>query len=317
MKRFAKVAAALGALAVAVIVPAVPASSAGAGPIGYTIIRTKGGCDLATVDLTTGELTDLPAATAPEACVADLAANTEGAVWGVIDGSSNQNKAANFPAAVTQSAVYLVAFDSDGTPSLSPIFFDDIPEGASLENGGIAFGPAGTYIQAYLGQSNTSCDAGVAVCLLTYDPETGVATPIGGSGLEERSLYTLTDCASGQYTLMDVEGPELARSDRTTGAVTSGPSVDDGISGMDCAPGGSTLYALNSALVPLGNGPAGAGASVGTIDPTTGQFSAVAAISDPEAFVELLAVPGTRVAPTTTTTIDVANANAVAPAFTG
>lgn len=316
MKKLALACASAAALLLGTIVIGAGPTSAAGSTIGYTIIRSDGGCDLATLDLTTGELTDLPAATAPEACVTDLAADSEGAVWGVIDANVN-NDASIEPAAVVASQIYLVAFDSDGTPNLSPIFFDDIPEGASLEDGGIAFGPAGTYIQAYLGDTNTTCNAGVAVCLLTYDPETGLATPIGGSGLIEQTLITLTDCASGQYTLVPGEGLDLGTSDRTTGAVTSGPSVDDGLAGMDCAPGGSTLYAIASPPQILqGNGLAATQASVGTLDPATGAFTAVAAVSDPDAFIELLAVPGTPVAPTTTQPAAVA-ADTVAPAFTG
>jgi hypothetical protein len=316
MKKLALACVAASALLLGTLVVGVGPSSAAASKIGYTIIFNEGGCDLATLDLDTGELTDLPAPSSPEACVDDIAADSEGAVWGIIDGGSN-NSGSIEPAAVTQSQIYLVAFESDGTPNVSPIFFDDIPSGASLENGGIAFGPAGTYIQAYLGDTNTTCNAGVAVCLLTYDPETGLATPIGGSGLIETSLYTLTDCASGQYTLFDIEGPSLGLSNRTTGEVTPGPSVDDGLSGMDCAPGGSTLYAISSPPQVLqGNGLAANDASVGTLNPTTGQFTAVAPVSDPDAFIGLLAVPGTPV-PTTTTQPAAVAADTVTPAFTG
>jgi hypothetical protein len=316
MKKLALACAAAAALLLGSIVIGAGPSSAASSTIGYTIIRSDGGCDLATLDLTTGLLTDLPAATSPEACVNDLAANSEGAVWGIIDGNQNSNAGLG-AAAIAPSAIFLVAFDTDGTPKLSQIGIDDIGSGASLEDGGIAFGPAGTYIQAFLGGSNTSCNAGIAVCLLTYDPETGIATPIGGSGLEEQTLITLTDCASGQYTLIPGRTLELGLSNRTTGEVTPGTSVDAGLAGFDCAPGGSTLYAISSPLVLFGSGTAANDASVGTLDPTTGQFTAVAPVSDPDAFIELLAVPGTPVTPTTTAPPAVAAETAVAPAFTG
>ena len=86
MSTLRKAAAAAAVTCLAVVGLAVPASSADATPTGYTTVSGEGGCQLATIDLATGVLTDLPAAEAPEACVVDLAATPSGQVWGITGG---------------------------------------------------------------------------------------------------------------------------------------------------------------------------------------------------------------------------------------
>ena len=131
----------------------------------------------------------------------------------------------------------------------------------------------------------------------------------------------LTSCTSGIYTTYDPDGFATATVDPATGAVTDGVFLDDPIAGFDCAPGTDTLYAIAGGTPMLfGNGTAAFDATVGTLDPETGTYTQTAAVSDPDADIYLLAVPGASVPVTTTTTsttIDVANADAVAPAFTG
>ncbi len=314
MKRLGFAGAALLALIAALVVGVGPSSAAG--PIGYTIIfNGDGTCDLATIDLTDGTLTDLPAASSAVACVSDLAADAEGAVWGI---GGNIARPGSAPAADVETDIGIVAFSADGTPSISPVFMPDDIVNPVLAFGGIAFDPTlGAIIEVGNSGTNPTCGDVINNCLFTYDPETGVATPIGGSGQLSTAYVFLTSCTSALYSVYVPDGWALATVSRTTGEVTPGSSIPDvGPSGIDCAPGGNTLYAIASP--PEGNGIGGPDSSVGTLDPATGEFTLVAPVSEPDAFIGTLAVPGTRVAPTTTTSQPAAVAAAtVAPSFTG
>src|SRR5512139_2186320 len=117
MKRIAFAGAALIALLASVVVGA-GTTSAAAPSIGYTIIDNGDGtCDLATIDLVNGDLTDLPAASSADACVEDLAADTEGAVWGI---AGDVVVPGSVPAADVQTDILIVEFSADGTPNASP-----------------------------------------------------------------------------------------------------------------------------------------------------------------------------------------------------
>ena len=84
MKNVRKLAVGLGVSALLVVGWVAPQTSAEAvAPMGYTVIAGDGSCDLATLDLVTGTLTDLPAASSAEACAIDLAAAPDGTVYGI------------------------------------------------------------------------------------------------------------------------------------------------------------------------------------------------------------------------------------------
>jgi len=227
------------------------------------------------------------------------------------------------PAAAAPTSIVVVAFSADGTPSASTVSLDDTITSPVLVYGGIAFDPSlGSLLHVGVSGTDPACPTGGGVCLLTYDPETGLATPIGGSGLLSTPFTMLTSCTSAIYTTYDPDGMALATVDRDTGAVTGGEFLDASIAGYDCAPGTNTLYAISgSQNVPLGNGPAAVDATVGTLDPATGAYTEIAAVSEPGTDIYALAVPGATVPASTTTTTTAPTpavaADTVTPAFTG
>ena len=149
------------------------------------------------------------------------------------------------PAAAVASDIVVVEFSPDGTPNPSTIFLDDTITGAVLAFGGIAFDPElGAIIQVGVNGTDPACPTGAGVCLMTYDPETGLATSIGGSGMLSTPFVGLTSCTSAIYTTYDPDGFATATVDPDTGAVTDGVFLDDPIAGFDCAPGTDTLYAI-------------------------------------------------------------------------
>lgn len=316
MKKLAFAGAALVALLASLVVGIGPSSAAST--FGYTIIANDDGtCDLATLDLSDGTLTDLPAASSPEACVQDLAADSQGAVWGI---SGDNIDIGSVPAADVATDIQVVAFDADGTPSSNTVFMPEEITGTVLAFGGIAFDPVlGVLIQVGTNGTDPACPTGGGVCLLTYDPETGVATPIGGSGQFSTPYWFLTSCSSAIITVSDPDGFAFSVVDGATGAVSGDTYLDDFAYGYDCAPGTDTLYGISGEFVPLGNAPA-AGQSVGVFDPETGAYSQNALVSDAQANIYALAVPNDPipVTPTTTTTPPAAvAADTVTPAFTG
>ncbi len=318
MKKLALAAAAVAALLLGSLVVGIGPSSAAGSTIGYTIIDNGDGtCDLATIDLNDGTLTDLPADSSADACVADLAADPQGAVWGIGGDTLSLGSA---PAANVQTDITVVAFSPDGTPNPSPVFMSDAFTSTVLAVGGIAFDPSlGAVIQVGVSGTDPACPTGGGVCLMTYDPETGVATPIGGSGQLSTPYDQLTSCTSALWTTYDPDGIAFATVSRTTGAVTGGAGADALPFGFDCAPGTNTMYGISfDARVPAGNAPASS-QGVGVFDPATGGYTQNAAVSDSAADIYALAVPGAIVPVTTTTTTapPAVAADTVTPAFTG
>ncbi len=331
MKRFTKVAAALGALAAVIIVPAVPASSVATAPMGYTVITGDGSCDLATLDLVTGTLTDLPAASSPEACAVDLAAAPDGTVYGIGIPNFSPGSIEGGNLAQAAEAGTLVTFAADGTASTTPIVVEDGTEGNTIF-GGIAVSASGT-IYVHLVTDEPGCDtgnplpsttlpaaepqyAGDSVCLYTLDAGTGVATLVGTTGLFQTPFFGLSWCA-GLLTIADTtENGEWGTESTSTGEVTIGATVTEFPLGYDCdSTTGGPLWSLQS---PNGGGfgPLANEVTINTVDPATGALTEIVPVSDSAADLMALAVVPTA-APAPTTTIDVANANEVAPAFTG
>lgn len=322
----------LAAIAVSIVTLSSTASSSstpGATPVlGYTVIdHNDGTCDLNSIDLATGQLTDLPAPSAPTACSADLAVAPNGTVYG-LDGDHNNGPVSLEPAADSQPNPHLIEYDDDGYASIT-ILTNDGNFLTGLRYGGIAITADGTiYAQV---QDATSCDNMInpltglyisdsipPVCLYTIDPVTGVATLVGPSNQFDGLFVGLTSCASSMRTmgpgLNDFEGlPNQSASlmltwstvDMSTGAVVpdAGQSPPPA---YDCATSGDTVFALDSHS---------GSNQLGTMDLATGTFTPTVALSDPDAFISwfsfAVATPAAPV-PTTIAAIDPS-----VPEFTG
>lgn len=333
MKRRGILAIGLAAIATSLVTLSSTASSSapGATPVlGYTVIHNNNGtCDLNSIDLTTGQLTDLPAPPAPTACSSDLAVAPNGTVYGLDGDHFNFNGPLSLePAADSQGNPHLIEYDADGYASITMLTsYGNFLTG--LRQGGIAITADGT-IYAHI-QDATLCDnimnipgalytsdTVAFVCLFTIDPVTGVATLIGPTNQIGSMFIGLTSCASAMRTM----GPGLndltalpnqpaslmltwSTVDMSTGAVVpdAGQSPPPA---YDCATSGDTVFALDSHS---------SSNHLGTMDLTTGLFTPTVALSDPDAFISWYSFAvATPAAPATTTT---ATIEPSVPEFTG
>ena len=305
-------------------VATVPAANAGieatpeAPPAAYTIVNASLllSCRLATVDLTDGTTTPLPAGGSIEACVRDLAVGTDGSVWGIRQ---------------LQEPPPLVHFDPATGEVLSSVEITGDFTEADLVEGGLAFDAAGT-LYAQLVTDEPACDALDAVCLYTLDPATAVASFVGGPGAanEETTFAFLgADCVGNMVTTEssrqssgdaetawnDVEAELLFRRldfvDPATGVVTDGSDFDTDFSlaGLDYDRVSGTLYALGTfedVPIPIEEStdttaataaeevvPAEFEASLFIVDPATAAVTEVAPLSEPDLNVTTLAIGGT------------------------
>jgi hypothetical protein len=319
MKRFRRVASVVTMTAVmaAAGLAAMPTAHAGLPeaepPAAYAITSADllVSCALATVDLTDGTTTVLPAGGSAEACVDDLAVAPDGSVWGVIE----VNNVAN-----------LVRFDPATGAVLSTQPFTGVLD-PDLANGGLAFDGASTlYVQ--LVTDDPGCD-GDAVCLYTVDRETAAATFVGNPGPDNfftGMLFLGADCGASLVTGEAGEGaasvdaswddgePEalflglaLSSYDKETGILTDGPLFPDDFSlaGLDYSRADGTLYALGvEGVEPVaeaeGGGDVGAAdvnASLFVVDPATADVTEVAALSEPNLNILTLGIAGECVVP--------------------
>ena len=327
IRRAATIVAVAGLAVVGWAVPTTTVAGAASSATGYTVIQGDGVCDLATVDLTTGQLTDLPAASSAEACAVDLAVTPSGKVWGIW---GNFFRSGSITPQAPVSAV-LVSYAADGTATTVPIT-DPLSDGyIGLADGGIAVAPNGT-VYVHLVNDNPGCDtgttpdttiaplyAGDSVCLFTVNPATGVATIVGTTGLFETVFSQLAWCGGLISTADTSQNGSWVTESTSTGAVTVGPDIQEFPAGYDCdSTTGSPLYALvgDQILLDGASAPAATGAAVATVDPATGVTTPVAPLSDQAADVMALAVVPTA-APTPTTQPAAVAADTVVPAFTG
>ena len=322
MKRIGILATGLAVIAVSVITLSPSASSTpGATPVlGYTVIDNGDGtCDLNSIDLVTGQLTDLPAPSSPGACSSDLAVAPDGTVYG-IDGDHLYGAGSLEPARDSDGNPHLIEYDAAGNASIT-ILTNNENFLTGLLLGGIAVTADGT-IYAQI-QDATSCanminpttglyisDSIPLVCLFTIDPVTGVATLVGPSNQLDGLFVGLTSCASAMRTLgyganrpgaMPNQPASLLLTwstvDTATGAVLPG-SAESPPPGYDCITSGDTMFALDSHS---------GSNQLGTIDLTTGAFTATVALSDPDAFISWWAfavAPPAEPATTTTAAIE-------------
>ena len=111
--------------------------------MGYTVIAGDGSCDLATLDLVTGTLTDLPAASSAEACAIDLAAAPDGTVYGIgYDFGPSAPTATCGPG--RRGRARFITYAADGTATTTTIAVEDGTNGGMSYGGGIAVSASGT-----------------------------------------------------------------------------------------------------------------------------------------------------------------------------
>jgi hypothetical protein len=289
---------------------------------GYTVIWTDGGCQLATIDLTTAAVAPI-GATSQTSCVRDLAISPDGVVYGIRE------------PLVTDLAVDLVRFDTTTGAATTLGAITGPFDTTIARNGGIAFAPDGSLL-AIFAANESGCTPSASNCLYRVDPTTLAATLIGpaapdnddpyfylaascggsilSSEFAERTVPASDDAVGAVNGLLD---QQLASWNSSTGAATRGaelpPNFDVGALEYDRVAG--TLYALglevNGTSTPgpdSANPQLFAGASLYTIDPATGAVTIVATVPNTELVVDSLAIPGTCAAPA---------AVEIVPTFTG
>ena len=270
------------------------ATPAPAAPIAYTTLSTDG-CQLATIDLATGDVTALPAPPSSAACVDDLAVAPDGTVYGIIDLPDN-GQSAN-----------LVTFDPTTGAVVDSTGFSGNFDASFTAHGGIAVDRNGVMYASFTTNEEGCSDFGnseAVSCLYLIDPATAAATLIGPSGFNLVRMFWLTTNCDGAMltgfssndlksvtdasadsgaqaevpdpieTFADDVGPlttglDLASVNEGTGAVTDGPPLDNDLFGLEWAPTGP-LYAIGE----IENN--GAILHVFVVDPATGDMTVVA-----------------------------------------
>ncbi len=272
--------------------------------MGYTIVSTGPNlCDLYSVDLVTGVLTDLPATTSEAACAADLAVAPNGTVYGIA-GTQYLGPVAVAPAYDSFGGAELITYSADGTPSGLSLTIDDLPI-TGLSGGGIAVDAAGTvYIIAI---NETTCDPRLTApgsfdpsdtyvfsCLYSVNLTTGALTQIGEALAANTTTWGLTSCTTNLWTVSDQVPPLSIDSEPaslafpwlsinpTTAAVTPGGGANQ-LFGYDCLASHTTIYALSGDGIgdTSLSGPAVVAPpqTLGTVDPNTGVFNPTVAVT--------------------------------------
>jgi hypothetical protein len=282
---------------------------------GYTTL-VGDGCTLATIDLTTGVLTKLPADASDTACVFDLAIGPDGTLYGTIANDGSRS-------------VVLVSFDTttgEGT-ELGPLTGDFTTSTQFGEELGLTFGPD-NQLYVFMGTSNPAC--GSTLCLYQVAPDTLTATLIGPVGApggpfdDKPLLFGTSLCEGPLWTSVlraetDPAIQYLTTVDPTTGTATQGAAIDSRINGLEADRSSESVYVLTR--------PSDAPATLSVVNPATGAFNEVGPITldGQNLAVSTLAIPGgctpapvptTTVAPTTTAA-PAAAATEAAPRFTG
>ena len=279
--------------------------------LGYTVIDDGTGlCDLYSIDLATGVLTNLPAASSYAACVFDLAVAPNGTVYG-ITGTRFFTVGSVAPAYDSLGGAELVTFSADGTPSGTSLTVDGLPI-SGISAGSIAVNAAG--VVYVVGINETTCDPRLTApgsfdpsdtyafnCLFTVNLSTGALTQIGEGFAPNSAVFGLTSCASTMWTIspgmIPLSTPNQPASialpwfaiDPTTAVATPG-GVGSELLGYDCLATGNTIYALSNAFIgvtanslqPL---PLQPDSTLGTVDPLTGVFTPTVALSDPHPLI--------------------------------
>ena len=280
--------------------------------LGYTIVANGTGlCDLNTIDLATGALTDLPAPSSEAACADDLAVAPNGTVYGIA-GYQFFAVGSVGPAADSLGDPQLITFSANGTPSGQTLTVDAAPI-SGIFGGSIAIDAAGTmYVIAI---NETTCDAGLNAngsfapsdtlaynCLFTVNIATGALTQVGQGFSPDNPVFGLTSCASKMWSQVSgLMAPLNGNQPATVGLPwasinpTTGVPTEAGIStqifGFDCLATGNTVYAMSTVFVGYGptsiepQGAAPGSFSLGTVDPATGVFTETVTLSTIPAFI--------------------------------
>ena len=291
----------------AVTTPAEPVTA-------FTIMdNSQGLCDLYTIDLATGALTDLPAPSSEAACAQDLAVAANGTVYGIA-GTQFFAVGSVSPAVDSLGGAELITFSADGTPSGLTLTVGGFPI-SGISGGSIAVDAAGTvYVIAV---NETTCDPRLNApgsfdpsdtlafnCLFTVNLSTGELNQVGEGFSPNRSVFGLTSCASNMWTFMPGLMPlsvnqspasigiPWASIDPTTGIPTEA-GVSTQLLGHDCVATGNTVYAMSTGGFGVGANnltPSVPGIpDLGTVDPTTGVFTETVTMSTPTGYISPLA----------------------------
>ena len=331
MKNVRKLAVGLGVSALLVVGWVAPQTSAEAvAPMGYTVIAGDGSCDLATLDLVTGTLTDLPAASSAEACAIDLAAAPDGTVYGIGDRQLRRPSASTATWPRPPRSAPSSPTPPTAPPRTTPIVVEDGTDGG-IVYGGIAVSASGT-IYVHLVDRRAR--------LRHRRPEPEHHPPGRRPAVRRRLRVPLhprrrhrRGHPGGHHRPVPdaLLRPHLVRrahhhrrprrrtaewgtESTSTGEVTVGAAVAEVPLGYDCdSTAGGPLWSLQSPNGGIVTAQASE-VTINTVDPATGALTEIVPVSDSAADLMALAVVPTAARPTP---IDVANANDVAPAFTG
>ena len=287
----------------AVAAPAEPVTA-------FTIMDDgQGLCDLYTIDLATGALTDLPAPSSEAACADDLAVASNGTVYGIA-GTQFFAVGSVSPSYDSLGGAELITFSANGTPSGQSLTVGGAPI-SGISGGSIAVDAAGTvYVIAI---NETTCDPRLTApgsfttgdtyafsCLFTVNLSNGELTQVGEGFSPNTAVYGLTSCASTMWSLIpglslnSVEqspasiGIAWASIDPTTGIPTEA-GISTQLLGFDCVATGNKVYAMStSGFGPTANAitpSAPAIPELGTVDPTTGVFTETVTMSNPTGYI--------------------------------
>ena len=287
----------------AVAAPAEPVTA-------FTIMNDgQGMCDLYTIDLATGALTDLPAPSSEAACATDLAVASNGTVYGIA-GTQFFVVGSVSPAYDSLGGAELITFSADGTPSGQTLTVGGAPI-SGISGGSIAVDAAGTvYVIAI---NETTCDPRLAEpgsfttgdtyafsCLFTVNLSNGELTQVGEGFSPNTAVYGLTSCASNMWSLIPGISPTTveqspasigiawASIDPTTGVPTEA-GISTQLLGYDCVATDDTVYAMSTGgFGPTANAitpSAPAIPELGTVDPETGVFTETVTMSNPTGYI--------------------------------
>src|SRR5690606_8153746 len=150
--------------------------------------------------------------------------------------------------------------------------------------------------------------------LVTIDPDSAEATPVGTSGLEERELYELAWCGDGLSSFVNQEGGDrlwearIVDVDPTTGAATEGSPVDEALYGFDCEGTAGHVLSSDEPIIREARMAESynllAGTELSTIDLDTGAVTVGPTLTSSlgEVGIALLAIPTQAPDPEPTTT---------------
>ena len=287
----------------AVAAPAEPVTA-------FTIMDNgQGLCDLYTIDLASGALTDLAAPSSEAACADDLAVASNGTVYGIA-GAQLYSVTSVSPSADSLNGAELITFSADGTPSGQSLTVGGLPI-SGLNGGGIAIDAAGTVYVIALNETTCSppltapgsfgqSDSVAFNCLFTVNLSTGELTQVGDGFAPNSSVFGLTSCASTMWSLIPGISPtSVEQSPASIGvpwasidpatAIPTEAGVSTQLLGHDCVATGNTVYAMSTGGFGVGANnltpSAPAIPDLGTVNPETGVFTETVTMSNPNGYI--------------------------------